>query len=69
MYSVDNVASMLSLSRSTVLGLVYSGALPAVKIGAQWRISAVTLSDFLGVRENKKASGAASQERLNGENG
>lgn len=45
--TVGEVADRLRVSEGTVYSLLRSGALPAVKIGSQWRVSADRLSLYL----------------------
>ena len=44
---VDEAAALLSLSRRSVQQLMYSGALPSVKVGRSRRVAAVDLEAFV----------------------
>jgi excisionase family DNA binding protein len=59
--TIDEAAERLKLSPKTVRRLVTSGALPAGRIGRQWRISSHTLDRVLRgelvLGEGRKAAG------------
>jgi len=46
--SVDQVCARLQLSRPSVVHLITSGRLFAIKVGRSWRISATSLDRLLG---------------------
>ena len=45
--TIEEVAEYLRVHPSTVYRLVRQGALPAVKIGKQWRVDRETLAQWL----------------------
>ena len=45
--TIEEVAEYLRVHTSTVYRLVRQGALPAVKIGKQWRVDRETLAEWL----------------------
>jgi len=45
--TIEEVAEYLRVHPSTVYRLVRQGALPAVKIGKQWRVDRETLEEWL----------------------
>jgi excisionase family DNA binding protein len=47
LYTVDDVADMLKLTRRTLYSYIKAGRLDAVKVGRYWRIRAETLENFL----------------------
>jgi excisionase family DNA binding protein len=46
-WTVDEVAELLRMSRPTVIRLILQGELPGQKIGRQYRISSIDLSERL----------------------
>lgn len=56
LFTVPDVARILSLSRATVYKLIYSGELPTVRIGRSRRIAAEDLDNWVqGLRERSLA--------------
>ena len=57
-YTLEEVADILKLSKRTVYTYVHEGKLPASKIGAYWRITEEQLREFLnhgaGVAEGNR---------------
>ncbi len=49
-YSIEDVASLFSVSDKTVRRWIKSGELVAHRIGRQWRISKTDLETFLKLR-------------------
>ena len=47
---IATAAEFLRVSEKTVRRWIRSGELPAAKLGGQWRIRPVDLSDFVGQR-------------------
>jgi excisionase family DNA binding protein len=47
MYTIEEAAKILKLTTRTVYGDVYSGKIPAAKMGRQWRISETSLKNFM----------------------
>lgn len=47
LYTPDEIAEILSISRRTVYNYIHSSKLKATKIGRGWRISEKHLNDFL----------------------
>lgn len=48
------VQEALGISHPTLVKLVRSGQLSAIRVGSQWRITEHELCRFLGVREEEK---------------
>lgn len=46
-YTLDEVAQVLQITRRTLYTYVKQGKLKAVKIGREWRVSEDALKDFL----------------------
>ena len=46
-YTLDEVAEVLKITRRTLYTYVKEGKLKAVKIGREWRVSEDALQDFL----------------------
>lgn len=46
-YTLDEVAQVLQITRRTLYTYVKQGKLKAVKIGREWRVSEDSLKDFL----------------------
>ena len=46
-YTVDEAAQALRVSRGTVLRYIYAGQLKGAKIGKYWRITSQALNDFV----------------------
>ena len=46
-YTLDEVAEILQVSRRTLYTYVREGILPAVKIGTYWRVSEESLQAFI----------------------
>ena len=62
--TVSEVASLLKLSESTVYTMVRAGAIPAVKLGNQWRVSETRLDEWL--EEKEDSSGAEPLNEMSG---
>lgn len=60
-YTLDEVAKILQLTRRTLYTYVREGKLKGVKIGKYWRISEENLADFIstgtGVAEGNRYQG------------
>lgn len=46
-YTLDEVADILKVSRRTLYTYIKEGKLPAVKMGKYWRVSQDTLESFI----------------------
>ena len=46
-YTLDEVAEALKITRRTLYTYVKEGKLKAVKIGREWRVSEAALQDFI----------------------
>lgn len=46
-YTLDEVAEALKITRRTLYTYVKDGKLKAVKIGREWRVSEAALQDFI----------------------
>lgn len=46
-YTLDEVAEVLKITRRTLYAYVKEGKLKAVKIGREWRVSEAALQDFI----------------------
>lgn len=46
-YTLDEIAEMLHITRRTLYTYIKEGKLQAVKIGKYWRVSETTLQAFL----------------------
>lgn len=64
-YTVDEVASLLQLSRYTVYDLIRRGELPALRIGRSLRVDAATLERY--ARGASRAAPAVEREPVVGE--
>ncbi|MBN2504989.1 MAG: helix-turn-helix domain-containing protein [Bacilli bacterium] len=47
LYTVDEIASILKVTKRTLYNYIKSGVLKAVKIGKYWRIKHSDLQDFI----------------------
>ena len=59
-YTLDEVADILKVSRRTLYNYIKEGKLPAVKMGKYWRVSQDTLEAFIstgtGVADHQQPS-------------
>lgn len=46
-YTLDEVAEVLKITRRTLYTYIKEGKLKAVKIGREWRVSEAALQDFI----------------------
>lgn len=46
-YTLDEVAEILTISKRTLYSYIKSGILHAVKVGKYWRVSEQNLQDFI----------------------
>lgn len=46
-YTLEEIAQILGLTRRTIYTYVHNGYLKAVKIGRGWRVSEAALNEFL----------------------
>lgn len=46
-YTLEEVASIIQVTRRTVYTYIKKGSLKAVKIGKYWRVSEANLQDFI----------------------
>lgn len=46
-YTLDEVAEILHITKRTLYSYIKSGILHAVKVGKYWRVSAESLQDFI----------------------
>lgn len=46
-YTLEEVASIIQVTRRTVYTYIKNGSLKAVKIGKYWRVSEANLQDFI----------------------
>ena len=53
-YTVNEVAEILQLGKSTVREMAETGSLPMFKIGRSWRIRESVLKDWLIRKENQE---------------
>ena len=60
-YTLDEVAKILQLTRRTLYSYVREGKLKAVKIGKYWRVSEENLADFVST-----GTGVAAGNRYQG---
>ncbi len=60
MISMQEAATRLGLSLSTVRRRVYSGEIPAANMGSEimprWRIDEAELQDYIDARRNRKSA-------------
>lgn len=47
LYTIDEVANILKVTRRTIYNYVKAGIIPAAKIGKHWRIKAIDLEKFI----------------------
>lgn len=52
-YTIDEVATLLQVTRRTIYTYIKDGKLKAVKIGKYWRITEKALEAFLTPEEGK----------------
>lgn len=52
-YTIDEVANLLQVTRRTIYTYIKEGKLKAVKIGKYWRVTAKALEAFLTPEEDK----------------
>lgn len=50
LYTVGELTRVLHLSQAKVRALIRSGALSAIRLGAEWRVTAEDLEAFLAAR-------------------
>lgn len=60
-YSIEEVTSILQVTRRSVYSYIRDGKLKAVKIGKYWRVTQQNLEDFLS-KGTKVAPGEKSEE-------
>lgn len=53
-YTLEEVASILKVTRRTIYNYIKNGDLKAVKMGKYWRVSEANLQDFIEHGTNKK---------------
>ena len=58
-YTLDEVADILKLTKRTLYNYIKAGTLHAVKVGKYWRVSSEALQDFIStgtpvVDENRR---------------
>lgn len=54
-YTLDEVAEILQLTKRTLYTYVHTGKLKAVKVGKYWRVSSENLQEFINTgTETKK---------------
>lgn len=58
-YTLDEVADILKVTKRTLYNYVKAGKLPAVKIGKYWRVSEESLQTFIStgtpiIEENRR---------------
>jgi len=53
LYSIEDTAELLSLSRATVWRLVETGELPTVRVGRSRRVTSAQLNDFIRLLEQQ----------------
>lgn len=58
MMTVEDVATRLRLSYSTVYSMLRTGEIPAVKLGAQWRVDPIRLDAWLTEQEPDRTDAA-----------
>jgi len=46
-YTLEQVAKLLQVSQRTIIRLIKTGRLPAVRVGKQWRIARSDLQEYL----------------------
>ena len=56
--TVEDVANRLRLSYSTVYSMLRAGEIPAVKLGAQWRVDPIRLDAWLSDQEPDRSDDA-----------
>lgn len=54
MYTVHDAAALLQIKESTVRALINDKQLRAVKVGKEWRIAEVDLTEFLNENANRE---------------
>lgn len=60
-YTLDEVAEILKVTKRTLYNYVKAGKLPAVKMGKYWRVSEESLQSFIStgtsvIEENRRKS-------------
>lgn len=65
-YTLDEVADILKLTKRTLYNYIKAGTLHAVKVGKYWRVSSEALQDFIStgtpvVDENRREARKGSQ--------
>lgn len=53
MYTVHDAAELLKVKESTVRALIRDKQLRAVKVGKEWRIAQIDLTEFLNENANR----------------
>lgn len=48
-YTIDEVTTILQVTRRTIYSYIKSGKLKAVKIGKEWRVTQDNLEEFLSI--------------------
>lgn len=48
-YTLDEVADILKVTRRTLYNYIKAGKLPAVKMGKYWRVSQNSLQSFISI--------------------
>ena len=57
LYTLDQVAELLQVSRRTVLRFIERGELVGVKVGRAWRFTKEDLQDYLETQKRKRQQG------------
>lgn len=63
LWTVDEVADYLQVSRTTVLRRIRSGELVAIRMGNSWRVRQADLDAFLGSLPTSHPIGSRSESR------
>ncbi len=53
LYTIDEIAKVLKVTKRTIYNYIRSGAIKAIKIGKYWRVKHEDLEQFLATRTNK----------------
>lgn len=53
LYTVDEIANILKVTKRTIYNYIRSGAMKAIKVGKYWRVKHEDFEQFLSTKTNK----------------
>ena len=62
LYTVADLMAILQLGDAKIRELIHSGQLPAIRLGAEWRVARRDLQEFLDARRTAVATSSSTPE-------